>query len=369
MKLVALKLTSNPGSGPAPLDVQFSVAARLSAPIAHWQLTFGDGSDAEGAGPPPTTVPHQYALDGMYEATLIVYSSPPFTPESARFLTSAEVTAGTGGSQPVAFTPTPATGAAPLAVSFRTDLGFGAGATSWQIVWGDGNTRQGSGAPPRFTGHTFASAGRYQVLLVVNASGGRRFLARAFVVAAPPGGAVRGTPSGRVLLNGRPFTGGLVPFGRRVDVTNGTLRLTTSTGTLAVSGRGFFANFVLVRGTDRGRPVVELRLAGGNFGACKRALAGRLRPEPAAEGHSSSLGEGERAVPHAWALCGCDDSRDGMADRGPLRRNAGPGHAGESGGRRPPAEAERARPGGPKLPRQAAVSTPSAGSLRVRAPA
>ena len=290
-KVIALKLTSSPGSGPAPLDVQFSVAARLSVPIVHWELTFGDGSDTEGTGPPPATVPHQYALDGTYEATLIVYSSPPFTPESARFLTSVEVTAGTGASQPVAFTPTPAAGTAPLAVSFRTDLDFGAGATSWRIVWGDGNTRQGSGSPPRFTGHTFTSAGRYQVLLVVNASGGRQFLARAVIaVAAPPGGTVRGSPTGRVLLNGRPFTGGPVPFGRQVNVTNGTLRLTTNTGTLAVSGRGTLAAFVLVRGTDRGRPVVELRLAGGNFGACRRALAAFVGGNPP-----------PRVIRHLWA--------------------------------------------------------------------
>jgi PKD repeat protein len=278
-KLIALKLTANPGSGPPPLDVQFALTARLSAPIVRWQLIFGDGSDAEGAGPPPATVAHAYELDGTYEATLIVYASPPFTPDSAPFLTSAEVIAGTGASQPVAFTPTPATGAAPLAVSFRTDLDLGAGATSWQIVFGDGITRRGSGPPPRFLGHTFTSAGRFNVLLVVNAPGGRQFLARTVIAVAPPG-AVSGTPTGTVLLNGRPFAGGPVPYGRRVDVTNGTLRLTTNTGTLAVSGRGVVAIFVLVRGTDRGRPVVELRLAGGNFGVCRRGPAAASAPSP-----------------------------------------------------------------------------------------
>ena len=157
-------------------------------------------------------------------------------------------------------------------------------------MWGDGNTRQGSGAPPRFTGHTFTSAGRYQVLLIVNAPGGRQFLARAVIAVAPPG-AVSGTPTGRVLLNGRPFAGGPVPFGRQVNVTNGTLRLTTNTGTLAVSGRGTVAIFVLVRGTDRGRPVVELRLAGGNFGACRRrAPAAFSAPSPP-----------PRVVRHLWA--------------------------------------------------------------------
>jgi PKD repeat protein len=287
-KVIALKLTASPGSG---LDVQFSISARLSVPIAHWQLVFGDGSDAEGAGPPPATVPHEYALDGTYVATLIVYASPPFTPESGGFLTSAEVIAGTGGSGPLAFTPTPAAGTAPLAVSFRTILDFGAGATSWHIVWGDGIARQGSGAPPRFLGHTFASAGSYSVLLIVNATGGRQFLARTVIAVAPPG-AVSGTPTGRVLLNGRPFAGGPVPFGRRVDVTNGTLRLTTNTGTLTVSGRGTVAIFVLVRGTDRGRPIVELRLAGGDFKTCgpSRAPAGFAAPSPP-----------PKVVRHLWA--------------------------------------------------------------------
>ena len=50
-KVIALKLTSSPGSGPAPLDVQFSVAARLSVPIVHWELTFGDGSESRRRGP------------------------------------------------------------------------------------------------------------------------------------------------------------------------------------------------------------------------------------------------------------------------------------------------------------------------------
>jgi hypothetical protein len=294
-RVVALTLTPNPGSGAAPLDVRFAVAARLSVPIVHWRLAFGDGAEVEGSGPPPATVQHAYAGDGTYEATLLVYPSPPFDPDSARFLTSAEVTVGTGAPQPVAFTPTPAAGAAPLAVSFRTDLDLGAGATGWQIVFGDGNTRQGTGAPPRFTGHTYASAGRYRVLLIVGAPGSRRFLALAdVVVAAPPRGSATGTPTGTVLLNGRPFTGGPVPFGARVDVTKGTLRLVTDVGTILVYGKGAVAIFVLARGTDRGRAVVEFRLAGGNFGACKRSLAGvaAVKPPPKVVRHLWGSGKG-----------------------------------------------------------------------------
>jgi hypothetical protein len=74
-----------------------------------------------------------------------------------------------------------------------------------------------------------------------------------------------------VLLNGRPFAGGVIPYGSRVDVTRGTLVLTTDTGTIRLFGAGgITAIFVLVRGTDRGRPIVELRLVGGDFSVCPK---------------------------------------------------------------------------------------------------
>jgi PKD repeat protein len=294
-KLIALTLTADPDSGEAPLDVSFSIAARLSVPIVHWQLAFGDGEETEGSGPPPASVPHTYPGDGSYEATLIVYPSPPFAPESARFLTSAGVVVGTGAPQPVAFAPTPVAGTAPLAVSFRTDLDLGSAPTGWRIVLGDGNTLQGSGSPPRFTGHTYASPGRYRVLLIVNAPGGRRFLALGdLTVAARPKGRATGTPTGTVLVNGRPFAGGQIPFGAKVDVTKGTLRLTTDVGTLLVYGKGSVAIFLLRRATDRGKPAVELRLAGGNFGVCKRAFAERaaVKPPPKVVRHLWAKGKG-----------------------------------------------------------------------------
>jgi hypothetical protein len=91
--------------------------------------------------------------------------------------------------------------------------------------------------------------------------------------AVPPGGTPTGTRTGTVLLNGRPFTGGPIPYGSKLDVTHGTLTLTTETGTVTVYGNGVFAAFLLLRGTDNGKPIVELRLTAGNFNACKRKLA------------------------------------------------------------------------------------------------
>ena len=273
-KQIALTLTPSPASGPVPLNVQFSIVAQLSVPIVHWLLAFGDGTETQGTGPPPAVVAHTYAQDATYHAVLVVYPSPPFTPQAARFLTSADVTAGTGATQPVAFTTTPTAGAAPLAVSFQIDLKLPAPPDSWQIVLGDGNTLQGSGPPPHFTGHTYASAGTYRVLLILNAPGGSQYLVLGNVaVAPPPAGKATGKPTGTVLLNGRPFTGGPISYGSKLDVTRGRLTLTTDTGTITVFGKGVFAVFLILRGTDNGKPIVELRLTAGNFAACNRKLA------------------------------------------------------------------------------------------------
>jgi PKD repeat protein len=281
-KLIALTLTPSPASGLSPLAAQFGIVAKLSVPILHWQLFFGDGAQAEGAGPPPASVKHSYAQDGDYQATLVVYSSAPFTPEAARFLATADVTAGVGAAPVVSFKAAPTGGRAPLAVSFQTDLNLPGAVSSWEIVLGDGFTRNGTGAPPHFVGHTYATAGSYRVILIVDVSRNARYVVYTDVIATssqpPPASATR---TGTVLVNGKPFTGGTIPYGSKVDVTKGTVTLKTDTGTLAVYGAGVPAAFVLVRGTDRGKPVVELRLTGGNFNVCgkrKSSVSGAKKP-------------------------------------------------------------------------------------------
>jgi hypothetical protein len=79
------------------------------------------------------------------------------------------------------------------------------------------------------------------------------------------------TTTGTVTVNGQPFTTGTIPFGATVDVTRGSVTLTSNVGTLKVSGAdGITAAFVLVRGTDGKNSVVELRLAKGNFSVCPK---------------------------------------------------------------------------------------------------
>ena len=92
------------------------------------------------------------------------------------------------------------------------------------------------------------------------------------VTGAPPSG----TASGTVLVNGAPFSGGQIAYNSTVDVTNGSLSLTTETGQVTLTGAGGFpAAFVLLRGIDHGNAIVEFRLSGGNFGVCNRKLASR----------------------------------------------------------------------------------------------
>jgi hypothetical protein len=71
-----------------------------------------------------------------------------------------------------------------------------------------------------------------------------------------------------VLVNGKAFTSGTIPYGSRVNVTSGKLTLRTDTGTMTVSGAGVSAKFVLQRRTDNGRPIVQLLLFGGDFSVC-----------------------------------------------------------------------------------------------------
>src|SRR3954452_2933737 len=268
-KLVTLTLRATPPAGPAPLSVAFAASAKLTVPIAQWQLFFGDGAQTGGAGPPPVTIQHTYAADGIYDATLIVSSGAPVT----QFLTAASVSVGTAPKKVVSLAATP--GRNGLAVVLQTDLALPSAATSWQIAWGDGKIEQGSGSPPHFAGHTYAKPGTYRAVLTVTTAAGTYVSYADMTVAQPAAGPAQGTPTGTVLVNGAPFTGGTIPYGAKVDVTKGRLSMTTEAGTLLVYGNGISAVFVLSRVSEGGKTIVVLRLAGGDFASCsKRVVAG-----------------------------------------------------------------------------------------------
>jgi hypothetical protein len=94
-----------------------------------------------------------------------------------------------------------------------------------------------------------------------------------FAEKAPPG-TPSGSATGAVFVGGVAYSSGPIPYGSRVDVTSGTLTLTTRAGTLRVWGGGVSAVFVLLKRAERGRPLDLLKLAGGDFSVCaKRALS------------------------------------------------------------------------------------------------
>jgi hypothetical protein len=88
----------------------------------------------------------------------------------------------------------------------------------------------------------------------------------------PPGSTppATGTATGAVTVNGKAFKSGRIPYNAKVDVTRGVLLLETGTGSVRLYGSGVPARFQLLRGTDDKKPIVELRLIGGDFSACKR---------------------------------------------------------------------------------------------------
>ncbi|HVV57140.1 MAG TPA: hypothetical protein VHC45_02170 [Gaiellaceae bacterium] len=168
---VALSLTPDPDAGDAPLATTFAVAARLSVPIVHWQILFGDGKTAGGAGPPPTTVAHRYAAGGTYTALLAVFPAAPYDLATATFLATATVAVSAG--DPVAsVAPSVSSGRAPLKVSFRLRVAPTLHVNGWRLVFGDGLETVRTGAPPSFAGHTFTKPGSYTVLLLLETARG-----------------------------------------------------------------------------------------------------------------------------------------------------------------------------------------------------
>ena len=120
-------------------------------------LAFGDGKVEERSGPPPDTVPHTYAKDGVYTATLTVYLEPPFILTAIRNVAQTRVTVGRKADEQLRLEARPRVGRAPFSVSFRASVTVAG--TGWDFIPGDGTCRSGRGRPPRCLGHTYTTPG------------------------------------------------------------------------------------------------------------------------------------------------------------------------------------------------------------------
>lgn len=99
-ELPVARLTANPTTGAAPLEVSFNATASTAPPgqsIASYAWDFGDGSTGTGA-----SVSHTYTRRGTYVATLTITDSQDLTDTT----TSAPITVNFGCGNPAPFTST-----------------------------------------------------------------------------------------------------------------------------------------------------------------------------------------------------------------------------------------------------------------------
>ncbi len=141
--------TATPTSGKVPLTVNFTDTSDTSQ--IEWRWDFGDGTNATEQNPV-----HTYTAAGTYNVSLRAWNDlGSDTMEKAGYITIRSPAA------PVAnFTGTPATGSAPLSVTFNdtsTNL-----PTGWLWSFGDGTN-----ATEQNPMHTYSSPGNYTVSLNV----------------------------------------------------------------------------------------------------------------------------------------------------------------------------------------------------------
>ena len=146
--------TGNPTSGYIPLTVAFTDSSTNSP--TSWSWNFGDSSTSTAQSPS-----HQYTSAGSYTVSLRATNVAGYDDE----VKTNYITASTPPAPVAAFSGTPTSGTAPLAVTF-TDSSTN-NPTSWSWNFGDSST-----STTRNPSHTYNSAGSYTVSLrATNASG------------------------------------------------------------------------------------------------------------------------------------------------------------------------------------------------------
>ncbi|RXA15078.1 PKD domain-containing protein [Methanosarcina sp. MSH10X1] len=153
--------SASPTTGKAPLTVSFTDQSTGSP--AAWNWTFGDGTYSTEKNPL-----HVYKKPGKYSITLTLNETGKINAVTK----SGYIMVSNGYEAPVAaFSATPVSGKAPLAVSF-TDQSTGS-PTSRKWTFGDGTYSTGKNPE-----HTYSKAGLYPVTLTVSNADGSNTLAK-----------------------------------------------------------------------------------------------------------------------------------------------------------------------------------------------
>lgn len=191
--------TATPTIGGAPLSVQFTSVVTNTVDTYAW--SFGDAQTSTAANPT-----HLYTAAGVYTVTLTV-TGPGGSATKTR---TGYITVTSTPAPPVAaFSASPTSGAAPLAVTF-TNQSTGT-ITSYAWSFGDGGT-----STAQNPSHTFTTPGVYTVTLTVTGPGGSNTQTRASYITVnhpPPVANFTGNP-----------TSGLAPLTVQfTDASTGTI--------------------------------------------------------------------------------------------------------------------------------------------------
>jgi PKD repeat protein len=153
--------TTTPTSGEAPLSVDFDASGSFDpgGESITYAWSFGDGSTGVGV-----VARHTYYTTGIYTVLLTVRNGSGDEDQSYRTIAALRAPR-PGNAGPVAsFTASPASGPAPLAVSFN---GSGSSDSDGSIVSYAWNFGDGGSASGAITSHTYNSAGTYTAQLTV----------------------------------------------------------------------------------------------------------------------------------------------------------------------------------------------------------
>ena len=190
-QLPTCSISSNPGSGNAPLTVTFSLSASDSdGSITGWVLDVnGDGNaDYSGIGAPPSTKTHTYTSAGTYNIIFMVRDdkAAPSSPALDTVTVNQPPTCSLSAN--------PTSGKIPLSVTFTMSASDSDGSIAgWVLdVNGDSNADySGTGVPPSSQTHIYDTAGEYSVVLIVSDNNSATTYANTTITANLPNIAAR----------------------------------------------------------------------------------------------------------------------------------------------------------------------------------
>jgi len=220
--------TASPTSGPAPLTVNLGVQASGGTPPYAYSWNFGDRTTSTSQSPQ-----HAYTAAGTYNPTVTVSDSASATATAS----APTITVTSSGGLTATTSDTPATGQAPLPVTFSVQAS--GGVSPYTYAWDFGDGAASTSQNPQ---HTYAAAGTYHPKVTVTDSAGATATATApDVVVTSSGGqtpailSVRkaGSPIRLVVMGSNFVTGAAVKI-------NGTPapKTTFKSATKMVAGKG-----------------------------------------------------------------------------------------------------------------------------------